>query len=156
VAITADRSAIFKRDYVPRLRPTPGAERFVRWLNQAGLRVVVATSAKEDEVRDLLAVSGALSFLDAATTSDDAARSKPDPDIVVAALQKARCGVDRAIMLGDTPYDIEAAGRAGVATIAFRCGGWKDDGLRGALAVYDHPADLLDHLEQSPLARMPG
>jgi phosphoglycolate phosphatase-like HAD superfamily hydrolase len=56
-------------------------------------------------------------------------------------------------MIGDTPYDIEAAGRAGVRTIAFRSGGWADDNLRGALAIYDGPWDLLAHLDQSPLAQ---
>jgi HAD superfamily hydrolase (TIGR01509 family) len=151
-SIAAMRSTIFKRDYVPSLRPTPGAERFVNWLTRAGLRAVVATSAKEEELRDLLAVAGALSLLDDATTSDDADASKPDPDIIIAALQKARCPTERVIMVGDTPYDIEAAARAGVRTVAFRCGGSTDERLEGALAIYDHPADLLDHLDQSPFA----
>lgn len=154
VAIAATRAAIFKRHYVPSLRPTPGAEGFVHWLmEEKGLRVVVATSAKEEELRDLLAVSGALALLDDATTSDDAEASKPDPDIIIAALMKARCPVERVLMVGDTSYDIEAARRAGVATIAFRCGGSTDDRLTGALAIYDDPANLLKHQESSPFAR---
>jgi HAD superfamily hydrolase (TIGR01509 family) len=152
VEIGAARAAIFKREYVPSLRPTPGAEHLVQWLLKTGFRVIVATSAKAEELRDLLAVSGALALLDDATTSDDAEASKPDPDIIIAALQKARCPVERVVMVGDTPYDIEAARRAGIATIAFRCGGSTDDRLSGALAIYDDPADLLRHLEQSPFA----
>jgi phosphoglycolate phosphatase-like HAD superfamily hydrolase len=152
LAIASTRAAIFKRDYVPSLRPTPGAERFVAWLLETGLRVIVATSAQEQELRDLLAVSGALALLDDATTSDDAEASKPDPDIIIAALRKARCPIERVVMVGDTPYDIEAAHRAGVVTIAFRCGGSTDDRLSGALAIYDSPADLLENLENSPFA----
>ncbi|HET9455152.1 MAG TPA: HAD-IA family hydrolase, partial [Gemmatimonadaceae bacterium] len=77
--------------------------------------------------------------------------SKPDPDILHAALEKGELGAGEALMLGDTPYDIEAAARAGMACIALRSGGWGDADLRGALAIYDDPADLLAHLEQSPL-----
>jgi phosphoglycolate phosphatase-like HAD superfamily hydrolase len=80
-------------------------------------------------------------------------RSKPDPDVVCAALAKGKLRPETAIMLGDTPYDIEAAGRAGVPTIAFRCGGWWDDrALAGALAIYDDPAALLADFDRSPLA----
>jgi phosphoglycolate phosphatase-like HAD superfamily hydrolase len=57
-------------------------------------------------------------------------------------------------MIGDTPYDIEAAGRARVPAIGLRSGGWTDDGLRGAIAVYDDPADLLAHLDESPFAAL--
>ena len=95
-----------------------------------------------------------------ATTSDDADRSKPDPDILVAALEKSGASPERAIMVGDTPYDIEAAGRAGLATIAFRCGGWDDANLQGAIAIYDDPRQLLDRLNQSPFyastSQVPG
>lgn len=74
-----------------------------------------------------------------------------DEDIVEAALSKSQLSPDRAVMLGDTPYDIEAAGKAGVGVIAFRCGGFNDEQLSGALAIYDDPADLLRHYAESPL-----
>ena len=86
-----------------------------------------------------------------ATTADDAERSKPDPDILLAALETSGSSRDRAIMIGDTPYDIEAASRAGLATIAFRCGGWDDAALDGSIAIYDDPRQLLDRLAESPL-----
>ena len=149
-AISDTRKALFKRDYVPGLRQTPGADRLIRWMLDAQLRVVVATSAKEDELRDLLGVCDGLALLGDATSSDDAERSKPDPDIIVAAVKKSELPADRLLMLGDTPYDVEAASRAGVATVALRCGGWPDERLGGAIAIYDHPAHLLDALSTSP------
>jgi phosphoglycolate phosphatase-like HAD superfamily hydrolase len=117
---------------------------------ESRLTVVVATSAKEDEVKALLTICGGQALVKDATTSDDAERSKPDPDILVAALEKSGSSPDRAIMIGDTPYDIEAASRAGLATIAFRCGGWDDAALQGSIAIYDDPRQLLDRLGQSP------
>jgi phosphoglycolate phosphatase-like HAD superfamily hydrolase len=86
------------------------------------------------------------------TSSDDVSHSKPDPDLVHAALAEADLPAAQVVMLGDTPYDIEAAGRAKVGVIAFRCGGWGDKDLSGALAVYEDPADLLAHYATSPLS----
>lgn len=84
-------------------------------------------------------------------TSKDARRSKPDPDVIQAALQKVGGRPEQCVMLGDTLYDIEAAARSGIPTIAFRCGGWNDHDLRGAIAIYDGPADLLAHYQESLL-----
>jgi beta-phosphoglucomutase-like phosphatase (HAD superfamily) len=145
------RVEIFRNRYLPTLKPTPGAAAFVEWLLETRLTVVVATSAKEEEVKALLKICGGQALVKEATTSDDAERSKPDPDILVAALEKTGSSPDRAIMIGDTPYDIEAATRSGIATIAFRCGGWDDAALQGAVAIYDDPRHLLGHLGQSPL-----
>ena len=89
--------------------------------------------------------------MDEQTSSDDADESKPEPDIIHAALERARARPSEAVMIGDTPYDVEAAARAGVRTIAFRCGGWKDEDLRGAIAIYDGPWDLLARLDGSPI-----
>jgi phosphoglycolate phosphatase-like HAD superfamily hydrolase len=125
---------------------TAGAAAFVEWLLASRLTVVVATSAKEDEVTALLTTCGGQALVKDATTSDDAERSKPDPDILVAALEKPGASPDRAIMIGDTPYDIEAARRAGLATIALRCGGWDGANLQGSIAIYDDPRQLLDRL----------
>ncbi len=83
----------------------------------------------------------------------DAESSKPDPDIIQAALKKGKLQSQDAVMLGDAPYDIEAAAHAAVPTIALRCGGWWDDGaLAGAVAIYDDPAALLADIDRSPLA----
>jgi HAD superfamily hydrolase (TIGR01509 family) len=154
--ISEARIDIFAARYLPTLAPTPGAAAFVQWLLNSRLTVVVATSAKKDEVKALLAICGGEALVEDATTSDDAERSKPDPDILVAALGKSGATADRAVMIGDTPYDIEAARRTGLDTIAFRCGGWDDSGLDGAIAVYDDPGDLLNHLDHSPLYFKPS
>lgn len=150
--ISEERAEIFRTRYLPTLRPTRGATAFVDWLMSTQLTVVIATSAKQEEVAALLAICGGQDLVKGATTSDDAERSKPDPDIVVAALQKSGSPAHRVIMIGDTPYDIEAAHRAGLAAIAFRCGGWDDAALRGAIAIYDDPDDLLSRLTQSPFS----
>ena len=152
--IAIRRREIFTSEYLPSVKPFRDADTLVAGLRGRGLTVVAASSAKKDELKRLLAIAGAASLLDGATSSDDAEESKPDPDIVQAALGRAKVPAAEAIMIGDTPYDIEAAARAGVRTVAFRCGGWGDAGLRGAIEVYDGPWDLLARLDQSPFARL--
>ena len=147
--INAQRSAIFKQLYLPDLGPTPGARALVVRLQSLGLRCIAVTSATKDDLAPLLRLSTVADVLTDAVTSDDAENSKPSPDVVQAALEKVGISPDEAVMLGDTPYDITAASRAGVSTIAFRSGGWSDRDLRGAAAIYDHPADLLAHFEGS-------
>jgi HAD superfamily hydrolase (TIGR01509 family) len=152
-AISTARGEIFRESYAVDLQPTPGSRELVEYLQAKGLRLVVASSAKEDELRILLKAAGVDDLLEEATTSSDADKSKPDPDIIQVALQKMQLPADQVIMLGDSPYDIEAAGRAGVGCIALRCGGWKDVDLAGALAIYRDPADLLEHYHTSPLTK---
>ncbi|HEU4538523.1 MAG TPA: HAD family hydrolase [Polyangiaceae bacterium] len=152
-ALAKRRSAIFAANYLPDLRPFPGARALLEALQARGLALVVATSSGSDQVDGLLRAAGVRDLIDEQTTADDAARSKPDPDVVRAALAKSGRRPAEAVMLGDTPYDVEAATRAGVAAVALRCGGWGDGALRGAAAVYDGPADLLANYEGSPFAR---
>src|SRR5262249_29969101 len=90
--------------------------------------------------------------VDRKTSSSDADRSKPDPDIIRAALERGKLQPDEALMLGDTPYDIEAARHAGIATVALRCGGWSDRALSDAVAIYDNTRALLDRYAESPFA----
>jgi HAD superfamily hydrolase (TIGR01509 family) len=151
--IARRRREIFARDYLPRLQPTRGARPLLEWLRDDCKKLFVATSAEADEVKGLLAVAGANRLMEATTSSDDAERSKPDPDIVAAALEQAGGRPAETIMIGDTPYDVEAALRAGIAIIGFRSGGWSEQELRGAVAVYDDPADLLAHYDRSPFMR---
>jgi HAD superfamily hydrolase (TIGR01509 family) len=149
--ISDRRATIFLTEYVPRLRPTRGAEDLLRALADRGLKLAVASSAKKDELDPLLKVCGADRFIHTATSSDDAENSKPDPDIVHAAIQEIGLPADELVLLGDTPYDVEAARRAGVRVVAVRCGGWTDKDLK-ADAAYDDPADLAANLARSPLA----
>ena len=145
--ISKRRGEIFSAEFLPRLKPLRDADRLVAAVKARGLTAVAASSAKKDELGALLKLAGAEWLMDAATSSDDAEESKPDPDIVVAALRQARANAPDAVMIGDTPYDVEAAKRAGVKAIAFRSGGWGDEDLRGAIAIYDGPWDLLARLD---------
>jgi HAD superfamily hydrolase (TIGR01509 family) len=146
--ISKRRREIFKTDWLPQLQPFRDAGRLVAALKSRGLTVVAASSAKKDELRPLLEIAGAASLVDSATSSDDAEESKPDPDIIHAALEEAKANAGEAMMIGDTPYDVQAAQRAGVAAVAFRCGGWPDQDLKGAVAIYDGPWHLLAHLDE--------
>ncbi len=151
--MTEERSQLFLRDYLPKLLPTNGARDLVKRLRDDGFRFVVATSSSGDELHRLLRQARVDDLIEKATSSSDAENSKPDPDIIQAALKKGKLRPQDSVMLGDTPYDIEAAGRAGVPTIALRCGGWWDDAaLTGAAAIYDDPAALLADMDRSPLA----
>lgn len=147
------RQAIFKSRYLPHLEPFPRVRELIDRLKAAGFKLVVATSAGEDELEGLLRVADAADLVPTATSSDDADRSKPDPDIVEAAVARAGYPVEQVLLIGDTPYDIEAAMRAGVGAIALRTGGWDDTALERAVAIYDDPADLLAHFDDSPLMR---
>jgi phosphoglycolate phosphatase-like HAD superfamily hydrolase len=145
------RAELFRRE-LPSLRPTHGARDLLVLMKSEGLELVIATSATEDEVEALLRQAGVADLIEARASADDAERSKPDPDIVRAALRKSGRYAAHSIMIGDTPYDVEAASGARVPTIAVRCGGWwSDDDLRGAIAIYDDPADLRASFATSPL-----
>ena len=151
--ISDRRSERFEREEVPGLKPFPQARAMVQRMIDEGLKVVVGTSANKKELKTLLEVAGIQDLIEGATSSDDAEESKPDPDIIQAALKKLELPPGEVVMLGDTPYDIEAAGLAGVRTIALRCGGWNDKGLADALAIFQDPAELLAKYHASPLGR---
>ena len=153
MAIARRRGEIFSEQFLPHLKPFRDAGRLVADLKGRGHTIVAASSAKRDELQSLLAIAGADALMDASTSSDDATHSKPDPDIIQAALKRANAAPTDSVMIGDTPYDIEAAQRAGVPVIAFRCGGWSDEDLGGALAIYDGPWHLLSSLDDSPLGK---
>ena len=145
------RSELFLNRELPTLRPTNGARALLERMTADGFELVVATSAQSSEVRALLEQTGVSDLIQLASSSDDADRSKPDPDIVQAALRMSGSQAAHSAMLGDTPYDVEAAARARVPLVALRCGGWwGDDAFAQAVAVYDDPAELLAGWEESP------
>lgn len=137
------KGEIFRERYAPDLEPTPGARPLLRRFRDAGFRRVVATSANEEDLQLLLEKAGVADLIDASTSADDVDESKPDPDIVRAALELSGAPADEVVMLGDTPYDVEAALRAGIRIIAVRSGGWSGGDLDGAIGIFDDPADLL-------------
>jgi HAD superfamily hydrolase (TIGR01509 family) len=138
---------------LPRLQPTNGARALVAFLREHGKTLVIATSADEEEMDALLQQAGVGDLIPRRTSSDDAEHSKPDPDIVLAALRRSGARPGATVMIGDTPFDIEAARRARVDPIALRCGGhWGERDLGAAIAIFDDPADLLLHWKRTEAA----
>jgi HAD superfamily hydrolase (TIGR01509 family) len=149
-AIERRRQIAFRR-YLPQIYPFPGAKEMVEQLMSKGFKLVVASSSSADDLTALLTRAGLQDILRNFTSADDASASKPAPDIILAALRKVHAAPHEALLLGDTPYDIQAARRAGVDTIAFTCGGCTEAQLAGALAIYPGPKELLRELKKSPL-----
>jgi HAD superfamily hydrolase (TIGR01549 family) len=148
-AIGRRRMEIFLHG-VDQLRATPGTRALLEHFAAARIRRVVATSAKKDELNAILKAARIDDCIDGATTADDADRSKPDADIVIAALHVAGVNASDAVFLGDTPYDVEAAQRASVTIVAVETGGWSRSELSGAHAVYADPLALLRDFDRSP------
>ena len=149
-SITKRRLEIFKERELPHLRPTRGARELLAAVRSRGASIVMATSAKGAELKDLLAVGDFEPFVDDASTSDDADSSKPAPDIVTASLKKAKVAANEAVMIGDTKYDVEASHKAGVACVALLCGGNPPDTLSAADARYDDPGEAASALDRAP------
>jgi HAD superfamily hydrolase (TIGR01509 family) len=150
--ISRRRGEIFSRKYLYQLRPFPEARHLVERLCRDGLRALVASSSRREELQEMMAIVGIADLVEA-TSASDVENSKPEPDVVEAALAKLQLPAAEVVLLGDTPYDLQAAARAGVSVIAVRSGGWEDEHLAGALIIYDDVADLLRHYEMSPLGR---
>lgn len=149
------RSALFKRDFLPKARAFPGVRDLFGRIRAAGQRAVLASSGKADEVEQYKRIANIADLVGEATSSDDAERSKPFPDIFRAALSRlAPLGPDEAVVVGDTPYDAEAARTAGLKTVGVLSGGFPEAALReaGCIAIYRDAEDLLRHYEGSPLA----
>jgi HAD superfamily hydrolase (TIGR01549 family) len=132
-----------------------GARELIEDLNSRGQAVVLASSASAREVDHYLDLLDARQLVDGWTTSADVQQTKPEPDLVLAALEKV--GETEAVMLGDSPWDVEAAARADVATVAVLTGGFSRSELEhaGAVAVFDSIAQLRDQLDRSPLCASP-
>jgi HAD superfamily hydrolase (TIGR01549 family) len=145
--------ATLYRQLMHETSPLPGGGELIRALKEAGNVVVLASSAKEYEVEHYLDLLEARDVADDWTTSADVRATKPNPDLVESALEKA--GTRDAVMVGDTTWDCEAASRAGVASIGVLTGGFSAEELiaAGALSVYESPADLLQNLADSPFGQ---
>ena len=150
-----ERSALFKRDYLPRVKAFPQTRELCERIKQDGKQIALASSAKEDELKVYKQLARVADLLTGETSSEDVAQSKPHPDIFAAALkQVGNPPAADAMVVGDTPYDAQAAGRIQLRTIGVLCGGWREEALRqaGCVAIYRDPADLLAHYDTSPLA----
>ena len=145
------RGEIFRQRYLPGVRTFARTHELLQRLRADGRRLVVATSASAQDLHALLEHGGFEELIDSTTDSDQADESKPAPDIVEAALRKTGESAAHVVLLGDTPYDVKAAARAGVTVIALRCGGWTDEELHGAAEIYQDPAELLARYDYSLL-----
>ncbi|ARO53013.1 putative haloacid dehalogenase family hydrolase [Methylorubrum extorquens] len=154
-AIEAYRSDLFKRSYLAQAKPFPAVKALLSHVRDAGQTVALASSGKADEVENYQKILGITDLVDVVTTSDDADRSKPHPDIFEAVLKKLPgLPKDAVMVIGDTPYDAQAAAGAGLSTIGVLCGGFPEAELSaaGCIAIYRDPQDLLDGYARSPLA----
>ena len=149
------RSNRFKVEYLPLVRPFSAVPDLLRRVRDSGVQIAVASSAKMDELDKYLDIAGIADLVDSTTSSDDVEESKPAPDIFETVLKKLEIDGSKAVAIGDTPYDAEAAGKAKIATIGVLCGGFTESSLRqaGCAEIYPGPAALFARFAKSLLAR---
>ena len=147
------RARLFTSTYLPLVRPFSAVPELLRRVRDAGLKVAAASSARKEELGVYLEIAGITGLVDVSTSSEDARQSKPAPDIFQVALKKLGLRGGEAVAIGDTPYDAQAAGQAGIATVGMLSGGFTEDDLRkgGCIAVYPGPGALLACFDASPL-----
>jgi len=136
------------QELVEEIEPLEGARELIADLKQRGLTVVLASSAPQDELDHYLELLDARELADCWTTDDDVQATKPEPDLVQAGLEKA--GTSDGVMVGDTPWDIEAARKAGIETVCVITGGFSEEELRdaGAAGVFESVEELRQHLDE--------
>ena len=157
--INARRGEILKEQYLSKITAFADVRALFQRIKADGTRIVLASSAKADELENYKKLADIEGLTEAETSSDGAEQSKPEPDIFHAAMSKlGDVKPDELIVIGDTPYDAEAAAKAGLRTIGVLCGGFSEESLRaaGCIAIYQGPTDLLAQYDQSPLAPVPA
>jgi HAD superfamily hydrolase (TIGR01549 family) len=150
------RGELFKRDYLPRVRAFAGVRELFQKIKDDGKRLALASSAKKDELKTYKKVANIEDLVEEETSADDADKSKPHPDIFEAALERlGDIGPSEAIVVGDTPYDAQAAGKISLRTIGVLCGGFPEAELKaaGCVQIYEGPADLLARYEETMLKK---
>ncbi len=142
------------KELIGEARPFPGADDLLREVHQSGLAVVIATSAVADELETLLDLLESTPMIDAKTTADDIERAKPDPEVFIRAMAVGSIDPQRALAIGDSIWDIEAARDAGIGCVAVESGGYSEHELSeaGALHVYRDVREIRDQFKTSPLA----
>jgi len=144
----------FKSRYLRQVVPFPKAGEWLRHASERGRKIVLAWSASRKEVDHYVDLLDARDIVDAGTSSDDVEKTKPAPDIFSVALKKVGgVGPEETIVVGDTPYDVEAVGKCGIAAIGLLSGGFTEQALRaaGAIAIYADAEALLADYARSPL-----
>jgi len=149
------REFIFKDQYLRQVKPFPKVRELLQHMRQSGIKISLASSAHQEELEDYKRIANIEDLVEASSSSDDASRSKPHPDIFEATLKKLGVASKNALALGDTPYDAEAAGKANIWTVGVTTGGWTEAELlaAGCIEVYRDVAELLENFEQSAFAK---
>jgi len=149
------REWLFRTDFLAQVKPLPKAREFAEELKQRGIRFALASSAKKNDLEDYKRIMHVEDLVDDATSADDVDRAKPHPDVFSATLKRLGLKAKDCIALGDTPYDAESAGKAGLRTIGVETGGWTQDELMdaGCVEVYASVADLLERIDESAILR---
>jgi HAD superfamily hydrolase (TIGR01509 family) len=149
------RSQLFKERYLPKVVAFPQVRDLFKKLKASGLLVALASSCKADEMPFYERLANIKDLVDSKTCGDDVDRSKPEPDIFEAMLRRlGERRPDQVVAVGDTPYDAEAASKAGLRTIGVLSGGFPEKALRkaGCIAIYRDPADMLTNYASLPLS----
>lgn len=149
--LTEYRKRIFLRDYLPKLKTFPKLRALFEKLSGDGYKIALASSASDEELEKYHELLKIDDLLDKETSSDDAEESKPSPDIFQAALKKLKnVKVPEALIIGDTPYDAEAAVKAKIRIIGVKTGGWSEDKLfeKGCIAVYENISEILKNYKE--------
>lgn len=147
---------IFQARYLSQVKPFPGTSELIGQLHRAGSKVLLASSSSQSDVDHYIRLLAVGDFVADTATADDVKNSKPAPDIFASALAKvAPLRPQECIAVGDTPYDVVAAAKCGIDTVAVRSGGFSaaELGDAGAVAIYPGVMELLAGLADSPLVR---
>lgn len=147
------RGELFKRRYLERVQPFPKVRELCQRLHDDGKRIALASSGNGDEVDHYVKLLGIGDFIEAQTTKTEVKHSKPRPDVFTSVLHMLGLQPDEAVAIGDTLYDVRAAKKIELPTIAVLCGGFPENELRaeGAIAIFKDPEDLLTNYPRSPL-----
>ena len=151
------RGEHFKSVYLPQAKPFPKTRELFSVLRDRGVKLALASSAKEDELESYKKLANIADLIDAETNADEVERTKPHPDIFAMAMEKLGVQPKHAIAVGDSPFDAQSAGKIGLLTVGMLCGGFPEELLRaaGAVEIYRDPEDLLGHVDELMSLREP-
>jgi len=154
--LKAYRKLIFKQDYLNKIEAFPATRELFQRMKTSGIKIALASSASKDELETYKAIARISDLVDVSTTADDVDRSKPHPDIFQTALHRLGAKPARVLALGDTPWDAESAGKAGIRTIGVTTGGWTEQELYdfGCIEVYKDVAHLLENFDRSAFVNL--
>jgi HAD superfamily hydrolase (TIGR01509 family) len=147
------RGEHFKNTYIGEVRPFHDSNRLLNRVKKSGKLIAVGSSAKKDELDYYLQLLNAKALFDVISSADDVDKSKPNPDIFEVVLSKLQTSTSETIVVGDSPYDAEAATKIGLPTIGFLSGGFPKEWLTsaGAIKIYKGPTELLEKYDASPI-----